>query len=80
MVCTKCHATDSCTKCINREARAIRQKTAGAKYTATHRERKRKRVDDLVRQNESLDRALRDFQDRIVDSRQGHTPVLEQSA
>ena len=34
-------------------------------------------MDGLVRKNASLDRALRELQDKILDLRQGHPPVVD---
>ena len=40
MVCANCGARDSCSRCTRREARKIRQKSASAKYSVIHRQRK----------------------------------------
>ena len=65
---------------MNREARKIRAQSNSAKYTATNRQKQRKRVDDLERANAAMDRPLRAFEDRAIDARQGHPPVIYQYA
>jgi len=75
MVCTHCGQHNQCTRCLAREARAVRQKSKGAIYSANSRERKRRRVDEMQRNAATQERALLALQDRLHDMRGGHAPV-----
>jgi hypothetical protein len=45
--------------------------------SVVNEEESEKRTDSLVRENASLDRVLRELQDRIVGLRQGHPLVFD---
>ena len=58
MLCTHCGQHNQCTRCLAREARAVRQKSKGAIYIVNSRERKRRRVDEMQRNAATQERAL----------------------
>jgi len=53
----------------------VRQKSKSAIYNANSRERKRRRVDEMIRNAATQERALLALQDRLHDMHVGHAPV-----